>query len=82
MNSRRYIWCVLVDLAPIYSVLGSISVGINPLCDYHRYFILLYVTNKTIYVFFIRGGHRGLATIKAGDKVPLRGFQRAIGHNF
>jgi hypothetical protein len=36
MNSRRYIWCVIVDLAPIYSVFRLISVGINPLCDYHQ----------------------------------------------
>jgi hypothetical protein len=39
MNFRRYIWYVIVDLAPIYSVFGLISVGINPLCDYHPFFI-------------------------------------------
>jgi hypothetical protein len=47
MNSRRYIWCVIVAIDSIYSVRRLIDVGINPLCDYHQFFIQ-YISDQAL----------------------------------
>jgi hypothetical protein len=36
MNSRHYMYGVIIALIAIYSVFRLISVAINQLCDYHQ----------------------------------------------